>query len=239
MKDNDPIDIETAPDRQRPRPLDADPPDRHPEAGPAAAPSLDGGVIRSLSEGMRQVGTDLGIHPLSVDASFVSFLRVASRFGVFAYGPITLDLATVEDLVARHGPRPTDPDDEITRTAFWDLVAQEMRQSGRRAVDERHVLLAFVRLNRGTPRLIFGELGVSPEHVEAHATGDQGTQTDLEKLYTPEQVAEYLGVHVQTVRTWIRTGRLPAQRLAGQRALRVRASDLNTVLEPVRPDDAP
>jgi len=201
------------------------------------ATPVDGGIIRSLSEGMRQAGADLGIHPLSVDASFVSFLRVASRFGVFSYGPITLDLAVVEDLVARHGLRPTDPDDEIPRTAFWDLVAQEMRRSGRRAVDKRHVLLAFMRLNRGAPRLIFGELDVSPEQVEAYAPGDQAPQTDLEKLYTPEQIADYLGVHVQTVRTWIRTGRLPAHRLAGQRALRVRASDLSTVLEPVQPDD--
>ncbi|MCK9521100.1 MAG: helix-turn-helix domain-containing protein, partial [Dehalococcoidia bacterium] len=58
-----------------------------------------------------------------------------------------------------------------------------------------------------------------------------------ERLYSPEDAAEYLGVHVQTVRAWIRSGRLRASRLAGQRALRIRASDLQSVLEPVTPGD--
>ncbi len=58
-----------------------------------------------------------------------------------------------------------------------------------------------------------------------------------ERLYSPEEAATYLGVHVQTIRAWIRTGRLRASRLAGQRALRIRASDLASVLEPVEPGD--
>ena len=56
---------------------------------------------------------------------------------------------------------------------------------------------------------------------------------ELEKLYSPEEVASYLGVHVQTVRSWIRSGRLPARRLAGQRALRIREVDIEHVLEPL------
>jgi excisionase family DNA binding protein len=59
----------------------------------------------------------------------------------------------------------------------------------------------------------------------------------LEKLYSPEEAAEYLNIHVQTVRAWIRSGRLRARRLAGQRALRITASDLQSVLEPVSPGE--
>ena len=49
----------------------------------------------------------------------------------------------------------------------------------------------------------------------------------------PQEAAAYLNVHVQTVRAWIRSGRLRARRLAGQRALRITASDLRSVLEPL------
>jgi excisionase family DNA binding protein len=86
------------------------------------------------------------------------------------------------------------------------------------------------------PARIFSELGVTPEQVEAYvesAARTPGLSVD-ERLYSPEEVAEYLGVHVKTVRSWIRSGKLPASRLAGQRALRVRASDLARVLEPVQ-----
>ena len=39
------------------------------------------------------------------------------------------------------------------------------------------------------------------------------------------------------MRGWIRSGRLKASRLAGQRALRIRATELQSVLEPVNPDE--
>jgi excisionase family DNA binding protein len=79
---------------------------------------------------------------------------------------------------------------------------------------------------------------VTPEQVEDYARLGREPGTAVpEKLYSPEEAAEYLGVHVQTVRTWIRSGRLRASRLAGQRALRIRARDLESVLEPVDPND--
>ncbi|MCA9830166.1 MAG: helix-turn-helix domain-containing protein [Dehalococcoidia bacterium] len=92
-----------------------------------------------------------------------------------------------------------------------------------------------MRFGEGLPARVFGELGITPGQVEQYAKNRGREDGTLEKLYSPEEVAEYLGVHVQTVRTWIRTGRLPARRLAGQRALRVRASDIQGVLEPVDP----
>jgi excisionase family DNA binding protein len=50
---------------------------------------------------------------------------------------------------------------------------------------------------------------------------------------TPEEAAEELGVHVQTMRAYIRSGRMPAFRLAGERAIRILRADLEKVLEPV------
>ena len=42
-----------------------------------------------------------------------------------------------------------------------------------------------------------------------------------------------IGVHVQTMRAYIRSGRMPAFRLAGEQAIRILRSDLEKVLEPV------
>ncbi|MCC6381409.1 MAG: helix-turn-helix domain-containing protein [Dehalococcoidia bacterium] len=96
-----------------------------------------------------------------------------------------------------------------------------------------------MRVGEGLPARVFGELGLTPEQVEGYARRDAGSPAAAtgEHLYSPEEAAAYLGVHVQTVRGWIRSGRLRASRLAGQRALRIRASDLGSVLEPVEPDD--
>jgi excisionase family DNA binding protein len=61
-----------------------------------------------------------------------------------------------------------------------------------------------------------------------------GSDNKIAREYlTPEDAAEALGVHVQTMRTYIRIGRLPAFRLAGERALRIRRADLEKVLEPL------
>jgi len=51
----------------------------------------------------------------------------------------------------------------------------------------------------------------------------------------PEEAAEVLGVHVQTLRAYVRSGKLPAHRLAGERAIRIRRKDLEAVLERVEP----
>ena len=53
---------------------------------------------------------------------------------------------------------------------------------------------------------------------------------------TPEDAAEELGVHVQTMRAYIRSGRMPAFRLAGERAIRILRTDLEKVLEPLNED---
>jgi excisionase family DNA binding protein len=53
--------------------------------------------------------------------------------------------------------------------------------------------------------------------------------TRMEKLYTPEQVAELLQVEAETVRQWIRKKRLKAVK-AGARLWRVRESEVEKFL---------
>ena len=188
---------------------------------------------------------------VGVDFLFVTYLSLCAQFGRFAYGPITIECRVVEDLFERTyrrlapGEEPGGYDESGSR--FYQRLATELADSKRRRVDELHWLLAFMRTDEGLPAKVFGELGVTPEQVERFARGETGPgkppapehRSPAEKLYSPEEVADYFGVHVQTVRIWIRNGRLPARRLAGQRALRIRESDLDAVLEPLNHGEAP
>lgn len=174
----------------------------------------------------------------TLDLLFLAYLLRTAHFGYFTYGPVTIDVRLIEDLVARTitpstaaegGARAGYSDDAVR---FFKVLSEEIELSGRRRVDELHFLLAFMKIREGIPGRVFAELGVRPEDVLAFVP--QARPADR-RLYSPEEAAEYLGVHVKTVRNWIRSGRLPASRLAGQRVLRIRAHDLDRVLEPVDP----
>jgi excisionase family DNA binding protein len=68
------------------------------------------------------------------------------------------------------------------------------------------------------------------------APPSNGEATGAARDYlTPEEAATALGIHVQTLRAYVRSGKLPALRLAGERAIRIRRQDLETVLEPLVP----
>lgn len=192
---------------------------------------------------MRRLYAGLGF--AEVDFLFHCFLSLYGRFGRFSYGPLTIECRVVEEMFARTcTPLPPGQLEQQVKDPggirFYRSLAAELARSGGRRVDELHWLLAFMRTDEGLPAKVFGELGVSPEAVERYArsagreaTPEPARRQPSEKLYTPEEVAEYLGVHVQTVRVWIRGGKLPARKLAGLRALRIRESDLEAVLEPV------
>ena len=57
------------------------------------------------------------------------------------------------------------------------------------------------------------------------------------QFFSPDEAAEFLDVHTQTIRGYIRTGKLPALRLAGERALRIQRNDLLALLEPYKPEE--
>jgi excisionase family DNA binding protein len=196
-----------------------------------------GQLFVDLTAGATQMAHDIGAAEVSVDFVFLAFLRHASQFGYFSYGPVTIDVRLVEEIVERTAPRGSDSALGMSQdqARFSDVLLRELRTSGRGQLDELHYLLAFMRVGEGLPARVFGELGVTPEQVERYSRDIRNPQPGDEKLYSPESAAEYLDVHVQTVRSWIRSGRLPASRLAGKRALRIRASDLQSVLEPVDP----
>ena len=58
--------------------------------------------------------------------------------------------------------------------------------------------------------------------------------TDEKQLYTVAEAARELAVSVPTIWRWIDKGKLKAYRVGG-RAIRIRAEDLQAMLEPVQP----
>lgn len=85
-----------------------------------------------------------------------------------------------------------------------------------------------------------GEVGAGAGDGGASATGAElgGQGAGAPELLDVDQAAAFLGVHPQTVRNYIRAGKLPAYRLAGERFIRVLRRHLLDLLEPVAADDA-
>lgn len=203
----------------------------------ATVPATDDSLVEQLNRDGAAFTRRLGCAG-TLDVLFVCFLQRMARFGYFTLGPITIDVHLLEDLVERTAvPAPTGglTDDAVR---FSHLLMDEVRRGGRARIDELHFLLAFMRCNEGLPGRVFGELGVTPEQLERYLKRTGGAAVEpVERLMSPEEVADYLSVHVQTVRAWIRSGKLPARRVAGLRALRVRFSDVETLLQPLDEGD--
>ncbi len=187
------------------------------------------------------IGPGSELHSLVIAEWFLAFLRLHARFGLFSFGPISIHVPVIEEIMRREAENIGPYEGDFVR--FSHVLERERARLGRPRVDELTALLAFMRFGEGIAGRVFGELGVSPEQVEQYARTGRFVEPAAppsaaapELLYSPEAAAEYLGVHVQTVRTWIRSGRLRASRLAGQRALRIKASDLASVLEAVEPE---
>jgi excisionase family DNA binding protein len=202
----------------------------------------DASFLREVNVRYERESERLRASSLNLDVMFACYLRQMSRFGFFQFGPISIDVNLIEEIVERTTPRlapgespPLGLGDDVIR--FSQKLMEEVRRSGRHRIDELHYLLAFMKLGEGLPERVFGELGVTATQIEDYASSHSLQPAERERLYSPEEVAEYLNVHVQTVRTWIRSGRLRARRLAGQRSLRITDSDLQSVLEPLGPAD--
>ncbi len=212
------------------------------------------GWVRTVREESVEIARELGNLPVNVDMEFIAYLRVLSRFGLFRYGPITIAISPVEDLFWREyailrrsdlpawdvlGRGVSSTTDEMHD--FFTRAWAESRREGRRSVNELDYLLTFMSHDAGIPRRVFSELGVSPARVRAFAeregSGQASPASAVERLYSAEEAAQYFGVRVETVRSWIRSGKLPAARLAGLKSIRIRESDLAKVLDPIRTQD--
>ena len=182
------------------------------------------------------------------DHVLLGCLRVISRFGIATLGPWSLDLEPlgVDWVRQPEGPRPKVAYAQETAELF-DRAAQIAKSAGDSGVNVNHLLAAFAAAECGLMselKLAHGITSASWRAAIARLGAEQtnGTKPDrvgsdkknAREYLTPEEGAEALGIHVQTIRAYIRSGRLPAFRLAGERAIRILRADLEKVLEPLR-----
>ena len=55
--------------------------------------------------------------------------------------------------------------------------------------------------------------------------------TEIDRLLSPDEIAERLGIKVRTAREWCRTGVLPAVKVGDRGLLRVKESDLKAYID--------
>lgn len=188
-----------------------------------------------------------GVESVDPDDLLAGMLLAVSRFGIVDLGATVVDLF---DLGLRFDlptpdvslkPRYTTP-----AAAVFDLAARIAR-ADRARLAPIHLLVAlgdpaialFARLcercaidTPGWRRALAavsapaGPASAVPSRQSVHAPAPA-----LDVLLTPDEAARLLGVHIQTVRAYIRGGKLPAFRVAGERAIRIRRDDLNALLE--------
>jgi excisionase family DNA binding protein len=181
------------------------------------------------------------------DHILLGCLRAISRFGIATLGPWSVDLESlgVDWVRQPDGPKPKVAYSQPAVELF-DRAAQIAKSGGDEGVGLRHLLAAFAGedcrlmqelkrahgITSASWRAAVARLNSEEALVSPAAPKEPGKRPAREYL-TPEEAAEVLGVHVQTMRGYIHGGRLPAYRLAGERAIRIRRGDLEQVLEPL------
>lgn len=187
------------------------------------------------------------------DDLLAGLLRAGARFGIFTLGSWNIDL---EEL----GEAPLEETDasgpKVAYTpaaaAVFDRAATIARQDRSPNVEIVHMLVAFAEQRDGLMGRLKHTYGLNAADWRAalarwHPVNRKGIGSDnagirpvaeasVQELLSPDEAAEFLGVHTQTVRGYMRSGKLPAHRLAGERALRIRRQDLLALLEPYEPE---
>ena len=189
----------------------------------------------------KQRGTD----EVTSDDLLLGCLRALSRFGVAEIGQWDLDL---EALGVDWFRQPQGPPPKVSYSQeaveLFDRAAQIAKSDANAGLNLNHLLAAFGAEERGLMADLKRKYGITSalwRAAVARLGRDDTTCTKLDhsekknerEYLTPEEAAETLGVHVQTMRGYVRTGRLPAFRVAGERAIRILRTDLTKVLEPL------
>jgi excisionase family DNA binding protein len=190
-----------------------------------------------------------GLTEVGPDELLLGCLQALSRFGIAQFGPWTFDLEVLGvdwlKTPARTGESAKVAYSDETVVIF-DRAAHIARLDGSSDIRIEHLLVAFTNEETGLMgelrrtysvdnagwRLAAAALPGMPAATEGRIAAPAASSAAREFL-TPEEAAEALGIHVQTLRAYVRSGKLPALRVAGERSLRVRRSDLEKVLEPL------
>jgi excisionase family DNA binding protein len=185
------------------------------------------------------------VSEVTPDELLLGCLQAIAQFGIAQVGSWTLDLEELGIDWLEH------PDRAGAKVAYsqaavdlFDRAARIAKMDGG-AMRVDHLLAAFA----GEVDGLMGELKRKYEITSAawraavaQLDGPPSERKDEDRgvavirdYLTPEEAAAALSIHVQTLRAYVRSGKLPALRLAGERAIRIRRADLDKVLEPLVP----
>lgn len=203
----------------------------------------------------------LGRREVTPDDLLVGLLREISRFGMAQVGGWAIDIEALdredeERKVVEQSPATEGPAYAPEAVRLFERAAAVAREDGAAGLGLIHLLVAFADVEDGAMARLRRAHGLSSADWRAAlAREDAGLHPPLVPLTSPaegdgrqgirqpdllsvDDAAGLLGVHSQTVRNYIRSGKLPAYRLAGERFIRVLRKDLLALLEPVSTDDA-
>lgn len=204
-------------------------------------------VVRAGRAAIARAKSDGRVHA-TPDDLLVGVLRTVARFDIVRIGPWTIDLQEFGE----QGDPSTTNGIEVAwsnETAdIFDRAAGIARRDGAGRVDVVHLLVAFATETDGFVGELKNRLDITstawraalaewrppPGPIESRGAS---TTRGAPELLSPDEAADLLGVHTQTVRGYIRSGKLPAHRLAGERAIRILRRDVFALLEPLESDD--
>ena len=186
-----------------------------------------------------------GLVEVTQDQLLLGCLQAISQLGIVQLGPWTFDL---EDLGIDWLERPESSATKVAYSqeavALFDQAARIARAEGSAAMRVDHLLAAFAGEETGLMGQLKRRHSITSADWRAAVARLQPAPAPLDRssdglrdYLSPEEAAEALGIHVQTLRGYVRSGKLPALRLAGERAIRIRRADLEAVLEPLVPQN--
>lgn len=192
------------------------------------------------------------------DDLLIGILKAIARFDVVQIGPLLIDFEELNDKMKHH----EDATDKIkvayssATSAVFDKAAYIAGQDNSSTVRIVHLLAAFTNEDNELMAYFKKKYNISSmrwrsallQFKQGSSDGIESSSKDKiykkssdelnqKQFFSPDEAAVFLGLHTQTVRGYIRTGKLPALRLAGERALRIRRVDLLALLEPYNPEE--
>lgn len=187
-----------------------------------------------------------GREEVGADELLLGGLQAISQFGVTRLGDWTIDLEALGADWMTGPERNAKLAYSDGAVEIFDRAARIARVDGSGRIGLPYLLAAFAAEERG----LMGELkrahGITSASWRAAVAALNGEPqyprleaapiANARDYLTPEEAAEALGIHVQTMRAYVRSGRVPAYRVAGERAIRIRRTDLEKVLEPLVPE---
>jgi excisionase family DNA binding protein len=186
------------------------------------------------------------------DHLLLGCFRTLSQFGIVQLGSWAFDLEELGmDWLSCAEQKKTKVAYSQTVVEILDLASQIARANGVATPGVEDLLAAYAGRDDGLMGRLKHQYGITSASWRAavaslvhHSRPNVSPipapsvmQNEAREYLTPEEAAATLAIHVQTLRAHVRSGRIPALRIAGERAIRIRRTDLEKLLEPVVPTD--